>query len=308
MRTRCVVLSTLLGIFLLASAHLAAAAIMCVSADSELNQALSDAASSPEDDIIRIEQGNYTGGFVYASSNDSNLVIEGGYSADCVSRVPDPANTILDGGDSARVLSLSSSGSADMSLESITFQNGYGDVSLCGGGVLIDTYGNLVSVTDSIFSNNVAGGYGGGGLCVKPHGGDVAIHGNLVNDNRSSGFGTGVLISSAGIVSVSGNTFIGNEGTTGAGISVRATQEAAITNNNFTANNAYEDLGSGIYTGVNVLLIDSNRISGGTRGGAFLQDRRKPPPTSSGQSRITRYSTTPQVPESGSQEYGQVER
>jgi len=50
----------------------------CVSDESELQSALTTAASNGEDDTIQIVQGTYEGNFVYASQEARNLTMQGG--------------------------------------------------------------------------------------------------------------------------------------------------------------------------------------------------------------------------------------
>ncbi|MDQ1240632.1 MAG: hypothetical protein QG577_2818, partial [Thermodesulfobacteriota bacterium] len=58
----------------------------CVTTGTELQTALTTAASNGEDDTIKIVQGTYTGNFVYAFSEANNLTVEGGYTSSCATR------------------------------------------------------------------------------------------------------------------------------------------------------------------------------------------------------------------------------
>ena len=72
-------------------------ATFCVDSATELQSALTTAASNGEDDTIQIVQGTYSGNFVYASTEAHGVSVEGGYTSGCVSREVDPTNTVMDG-------------------------------------------------------------------------------------------------------------------------------------------------------------------------------------------------------------------
>jgi hypothetical protein len=85
-----------------------ATATWCVHDSTELRQALADAATSPEDDDIRVREGVYVddGAFAYISRNAASLSISGGWysdgSGDCAQMRMDASRTILDGGGQRR--------------------------------------------------------------------------------------------------------------------------------------------------------------------------------------------------------------
>lgn len=263
----------LLSVYLLFFTHQSYGVTVCVSTDTQLSLALYYAALSDEDDVVHLVQGTYHGGFEYASANNSNLIIEGGYTEACADRVQDRTNTVLDGGASDRVLALSSSNSADFSLDSLTIQNG--SYTSLGGGVFIQTWGGNVSVTSSIFKNNAVNGGGGGGLFVHSINGDgdIYVHGNqfIENDSRgsSSGNGGGAYIDSdGGIATVTSNEFIQNQGGSGGGLSISGL-ETIISNNTFNANDGLTDRGGGIYVSGTKTLIDHNTITNSISGGGI---------------------------------------
>jgi hypothetical protein len=80
----------------------------CVSNASQLHDALTEAATNGEDDIIRVEKGTYTGNFVYDSFEGKSLTLIGGFAPNCDTQTLDPSNTILDGNDADRVLYIKS--------------------------------------------------------------------------------------------------------------------------------------------------------------------------------------------------------
>ena len=96
--------------FLLLSGYVdnSLAATFCVSSFEELEAALSAAQTNSQADEIHIVQGNYSGNFVYASTESFGITIEGGYTDSCAAREVDAENTILDGSGNSNVLVLSS--------------------------------------------------------------------------------------------------------------------------------------------------------------------------------------------------------
>ena len=81
-----------------------AAATWCVHDSTQLRQALADAATSPEDDDIRLREGVYAdgdGAFTYLSRNAASLSISGGWysdgSGDCAQMRGDASRTVIDG-------------------------------------------------------------------------------------------------------------------------------------------------------------------------------------------------------------------
>jgi len=120
------------------------AATFCVSNETELQTALTTAASNGEDDTIQIVQGTYNGNFIYASTQGNSLTVEGGYTSGCASQVIDPGNTVLDGGGVDHVLALvRQTGEADFSLEGLTLQNGNASTETNGGGLYARTEGHV---------------------------------------------------------------------------------------------------------------------------------------------------------------------
>ena len=86
----------IVGMLLLIGASPAMATTYCVANEAELSAALIDAQANESDDLIKLQQGTYIGGFEYVSGETFDLTIEGGYSACCTSRTVDASNTVLD--------------------------------------------------------------------------------------------------------------------------------------------------------------------------------------------------------------------
>ena len=70
----------------------------CVGTVLELENALGDAMSNGESDIIKIQQGLYNGHFSFNSNEDTSITVLGGYSSACTTRVEDPSKTVIDAG------------------------------------------------------------------------------------------------------------------------------------------------------------------------------------------------------------------
>ncbi|MCK4426767.1 MAG: hypothetical protein KAV69_08450, partial [Deltaproteobacteria bacterium] len=130
----------------------AQAATFCVSDAAGLHDALSQAASNGEDDIIQIVQGTYVGNFIYASTEAFGVTIEGGYTT-CASREVDPANTVLDGDAAGNVLVLSCPDQAvKFVVDGVTLQNG--NASNNGGGLFAKTDNGEVTLTNNTITGN----------------------------------------------------------------------------------------------------------------------------------------------------------
>jgi predicted outer membrane repeat protein len=129
-------------------------ATFCVSNATDLQTALTTAASNGEDDTIQIVQGTYNGNFVYASYETNSLSIEGGYDSECANRVVDPENTVLDGGgvDNVLILAVADGLQADFSVSGVTVQNGASNTKT-GAGLYI-SLGNTIIIENLISRNN----------------------------------------------------------------------------------------------------------------------------------------------------------
>jgi hypothetical protein len=102
----------------------------CVATATDLEDAFSDAADSPEASEIRVKEGFYSlaaiGGSVVAlqTASASSVKISGGWAgSDCSSQVPDPEATILSGGGSKSVMRffLVSQGETDVEISNLSF-------------------------------------------------------------------------------------------------------------------------------------------------------------------------------------------
>jgi parallel beta-helix repeat protein len=255
----------------------------CVDTAAELDSALTTAVSNGEDDLIRIVQGEYTGNFVYGSTEAFDVTIEGGYTSGCTGREVNAINTILDGTDTDTVLVLSSLQVVDFSVDGVALFNGAAQtiapsggteggglnastegsltVTNCivrgstagnGGGILGEA-GSLITLSNNIISDNSA--FYGGGACVY---GDasttITLSGNIIINNQTtednSGYGGGVAVGRAGACNINGNTIRNN-----------------TANNNvsgFISGGAWLS-GGGVYVEeVSTAIVSGNTISGNT--------------------------------------------
>lgn len=223
----------------------------CVSNAMQLQNALTEAAANGEDDIIRVEQGTYTGNFVFDSFEGKNLTLVGGFDPGCSTQTLDPSNTILDGNHAGRVLYINNPGQywgGDIHIKGFTIQNG-NTIEMAGGiyaaSCVMGIPGRII-IEDNIIKGNSASK--GGGLCAytddedfgplyademdvkiskkkflrglpqrlrieQNASGDVAILNNRVENNNGGGIVVGTNADLiAGSIYVVDNTITGNTG------------------------------------------------------------------------------------------------
>ena len=132
-----------------------ATATWCVHDSIQLRQALADAATSPEDDDIRIREGLYVaddGAFSYTSRNTASLSISGGWysdgSGDCAQMRADASRTVIDGAGVRQALRVyhappaGAAHTATLSIANLSLRNGYGDPDTFqrGGGLDMNSF------------------------------------------------------------------------------------------------------------------------------------------------------------------------
>jgi PKD repeat protein len=272
-------------VFILLLIGMAEATEFCVSTAGELQSALTEAQGNGQDDVIRIVQGTYYGNFIYASTETHDLIIEGGYEDECTSRVVYPANTVLDAGGSGVVLALSAPSVAiDLVVDGLALQNGKAIAGNKGGGLYVNTIGNITVRSSALVNNSTDYDDGGGAYIYGP----VSVHleGNVISDNianlitgnsngggvlvessrvliidneirnNSSEYGGGAMIT-ADEVSMVGNTISNNFG---GGFSL-ITPTATISNNIISDNTNAKDGGGGFISGPVTAVVDSNIFS-----------------------------------------------
>jgi len=249
-------------VFLLEESH---GAEFCVSDESGLQNALTDAAANGENDIIKVVQGNYNGAFAYDSSEGHSISVSGGYTSGCATRVLNSANTVLDSAGSGTVLDLSDSAGGDILIEGFTLKNGNNSANSGGGisaysSVISGTSGNI-TIADNTIANNTAFWYGGGiwaqSYSDEGIAGNVTLTDNVITGNTASNSsGGGVRATSStstgtsGIVTLANNTISGNTcsqtGYAGGGAMVGSTNENVMLINNTFSNNS-GGAGGGVY-------------------------------------------------------------
>jgi PKD repeat protein len=250
-----------LFLFLVSAAH---AVTFCVSDPTGLHNALSQAASNGEDDIIQILQGTYVGNFIYASTESFGVTIEGGYTSDCTSRVVDPANTVLDGNAAGNVLVLSCPDHAvEFVVDGVTLQNG--NTSNKGGGLFVKTYNGEVTLTNNTINGNSASD--GGGVYVYGSGYSsttITLTNNTINGNSASdGGGVYVYGHSSTTVILANNTITGNSAGYGGGVDVYSST-VTLTNNTINENSA--EYGGGVDAHGSTVTITNNTINENSAG------------------------------------------
>lgn len=256
------------------------AAVFCVADATDLQAALTTAASNGEDDQIQIVQGTYVGNFVYASTQANDLAVQGGWTAGCTSREIDPTNTVLDGNQTGTVLVLSAPDvTADLLLHGVTLRNGLQSGS--GGGLRVQAgRPSMVTVASNIVQDNHAS-YNGGGVFVSGYSG-VAITNNTIQGNSASSGGGGVHVYSvlaSNIIAFTNNTIHGNIASySGGGVYVNSFSNTVIAfiNNSIQGNNVSQGNGGGAYiyseSSNHTNTFINNSIQGNSasqRGGGF---------------------------------------
>ncbi len=215
----------------------------CVGNSIEFQQALTEAESNGEYDIIMLKQGMYSisgnnnNTFKYYEWSDSSeiygLSISGGYLDRCSTRDLNPDNTILDGennsvnGQYSTVLLqiLSSSKLINVSpitIEGITVKN-------AAGGEGLDVQAEIANVT---INNNVIKNNSCRGVEVSVTEGDIILNDNVISDNHmwSRGGGAILEIENSGNIVLNGNTITNNSGEqVGGGIQAKPGENGRIT-------------------------------------------------------------------------------
>ena len=138
----------------------AKAEIFCVTNSAELATALSDAGSNLENDIIRIAQGSYNNGvsgFSYNSTETFDLTLTGGWAnvgGNCVIQNVSPYLSVFDGSLIGPNLSITMGIGGNVSINNLSFINGFGTSLSRGVGLLVNTQGGTVLIERNVFSNN----------------------------------------------------------------------------------------------------------------------------------------------------------
>jgi hypothetical protein len=257
----------LIFLFALVFSSQARAAEFCVSTSVELYNALQTAAENGEDDIVRIVQGTYHGGFFYVSTEPNSLTIEGGYETGCVSRTTNPAVTVLDGDSAGRVIVISTDKATHARIDGVTIQNGVAS-NADGGGLYFKTSGGDLQVENSSILGNFCGMCGGG---VFASGNSLSFTNNTIYNNSAEQNSSQVYANGGGVcangtdVIFTNNTISGNSvkhpgGEAAEGGGVWAPGDTLIFTNNTISGNSAEHSG-GLYASGDTLNFTKNTIS-----------------------------------------------
>lgn len=248
--------AALLAVAVSASIDAAQATNYCVRDESELQQALNDAAASNGDDEIRIREGAYTAftqSFRYTATTTGWLLVSGGWvsvdGTDCARQDHDASRTVLEGAGQRAVLRIThfppegATRAPSVFVQNLSLRNGRGDEAAFerGGALAIGGYSdqymeirldNLI-VTDS-------SGYFGGGADLYVKNGVIRVLNSLFADNRSETVATGHLsatvvstpAASEPAVTIANSTFVGGrcagQGSRGCGVNVGLPQDVRL--------------------------------------------------------------------------------
>ncbi len=157
-----------------------------------------------------------------------------------------------------------------------------GNTARAGGGIAANNEflpGNVVSIVNSVISDNVATGHGAGGILSE---GEMTISGSTISGNHAAGEGGGIVkfvIGNPTTLTISNSTVQGNSATTGGGIKNDGSP-LTITESTISDNTATLDGGGILNSGVWLLetkIINStvsnnsaNRDGGGVYSGRRL--------------------------------------
>jgi hypothetical protein len=157
----------------------AMAADYCVSTTSQLRTALGAAASSAEDDVIKLVRGSYPLADTLTASINGGLVLRGGYASSCpvLGRSLDPSLTRIYGTPVQEALVTLRPRAADLEVDGISFEDLYG-VSVADEGSSAAADGRIWIRRSRFLGNQF-------GLSVLPQHKNLRVENNLFLDNRS---------------------------------------------------------------------------------------------------------------------------
>ena len=285
-----------------------------VSSPAAFQTALNTAIDNNQADTINVAAGTYnlTTTLIYDLTPETNdeqypLTIVGAGAA----------TTILDGSGTVQLMMLDctsgtfgtvpSDANCDITIQGISFQNGYTDGS--GGGLYFSAFEADLTVEDCSFIGNEA--YWDAGGLLTGTWADITVRNTLFQSNESAGSGSGAYISAGSYqggnalienstfsenyssyegdgggacvfsdtVTINGNTFENNildsyysEG--GAGLFADAIVSVVVTNNSFTGNDSYYGAGGAYVESNGSAIVTGNQFTAnvGTYGGGLQLD------------------------------------
>jgi hypothetical protein len=227
----------------------------CVATTNELILALDQAASSVNDDVIRVKNGTYPappGGFQYQSTNAGNLSISGGWvgtvNIPCLLQNGFVSSTRLDGQHADRILEIISNSNPIISLKNLSFINGQAPGNEAGGAIFVPELpiftGGIV-LEQTYFSNNA----GTQGAAIRLNQASYIELSNSVFDGNVTASGGGavrLVMNDNSLAYVYNNNFMRGEqsisirnAVTGLSITSVNSAEALIANNVFYQNDIF---------------------------------------------------------------------
>src|SRR4030095_8159537 len=188
-----------------------------------------------------------SGAFTYVPTENKSLSIVGA----------NYHSTTLSGGNANPVLvidttTLSSDDAADVTLKNVTVENGTG--TDFGGGLGATTVDADLTVESCRFRNNTTSSNSGGAGLLSFGSGNITVTNSIFSENSAGGSGGLRVDSSSGTITVANNTFSHNNanGIVGSGgLNVGARDGAALITGNIFDGNAYTSGGGGAAVVVN---------------------------------------------------------
>lgn len=281
--------AALLGLVLAAGTSRACGATFCVNSATQLQNALSSAATNGQDDVIRVEEGTYNvpaGGFVYDAGNypndDHDLEISGGWYSGfnfaCLGQHRTPFGTILDGKHSDPVMTVYPRVHTNVTIRFLSFEHAdtSADYGKAGGLKIYNTYDNqtgdgyfgTITIERNAFIGNTA--WGAAGLYLGTYRSENTavfrvINNLFLHNHGTHGSGAAGLFHGDGKgIYLTNNTVLSNTtddtdpDATGGIEQSGANATQFVANNNFWGNDGLDFQMSyqGVY--VDYTLIDNN--------------------------------------------------
>lgn len=200
----------LLTTVLAGPSYATAAAAVCAGNPAEIQAGLTAAGSNGGTNEIRIKSGAYTLSNVlfFAPNSNGSLSVSGGWNTDCSASSEDRAATILDSGGTSQVFAVNAGTAiADVSLSSLTIQNG-STTGAPGACVFIRTGGDFSATNTRLTGCRVSNGYYGAAFWIEKAG-QVDIADTLIDYNEAPS-GAGIGVKEASMLTIVRTDFLSN--------------------------------------------------------------------------------------------------
>jgi hypothetical protein len=223
--------------------------VVCVTTPAEFQTALTNAETATLPTVIEVTAGMYLIGstLTYEGTTSNALTIRGGYSGSlvhglCSAQAPDPALTVLDAQQLHGLMFLSTTDSAPITVEYLTFQNGLSDTIRSAALEVISDDTGAINIGNNVFSANVLQSEDSRLVLIENSGELNVLNNAFVNNSLM--IGIGLVIGSNGssaTTTVNNNTVSGNScsapsGSSGFAASFYSTSTLNIFNNIFYGN------------------------------------------------------------------------